>query len=213
MRLKKGIIYVSAVISLALSACIEIERFDAPNSYQKTKKGAMIGELIGAMGGLMTGKNGNDKRNRPVIGNQLDKQEADLRRDIGNENVFVQNTGDRLVVTLPQDILFAIDSTSLRSDLMADLGALSGNLQSYRDTTVQVIGHTDNTGAASHNQAFSVNRANSISNVLLNNGVAPSRIVAMGRGEDQPVASNLTVQGRNQNRRVEIVIFPNAVSG
>ena len=55
MRLKKGIIYVSAVISLALSACTEIEIFDAPNNYQKTKKGAMIGVLIGTMGGLMSG--------------------------------------------------------------------------------------------------------------------------------------------------------------
>ena len=148
-----------------------------------------------------------------MIGNQLDKQEADLSRDMGNENVLIQNTGDRLIVTLPQDILFAIDSTSLRSDLMADLRALSGNLQSYRDTTVQVIGHTDNTGAASHNQALSVDRADSVSNVLLNNGVAASRIIAMSRGEDQPIASNLTAQGRTQNRRVEIVILPNAESG
>ena len=93
---------------------------------------------------------------------------------------------------------------------MADLGALAGNLQAYPNTTVQVIGHTDNTGAASYNQSLSVARANSVTNILLQNGVAPSRVIAMGRGEDQPIASNLTADGRRQNRRVEIVILPTA---
>ena len=181
-----------------------------------------MGSLIGAVGGMMGGSDAEDKRNRALrgaiiggglgaaIGNQLDKQEEDLRRQMGNQNVLIQNTGDRLIVTLPQDILFDVDSTSLRPDLMADLGALAGNLQAYPNTTVQVIGHTDNTGAASYNQSLSVARANNVTNILLQNGVAPSRVIAMGRGEDQPIASNLTADGRRQNRRVEIVILPTA---
>ena len=75
---------------------------------------------------------------------------------------------------------------------------------------MQVVGHTDNTGSAAHNQALSERRANAVADVLMNGGVAFSRIQTYGRGEDQPLASNLTAEGRAQNRRVEIVILPNA---
>ena len=127
--------------------------------------------------------------------------------------ISFKNTGDQLIVSLPHDILFSIDSTSLRSDLIADLHTLSNNLRSYPDTGIQVVDHTDNTGAATYNHILSAGSAESISRVLLNNGVDPSRIMTIGRGEDQPTASNLTAQERSQNRRVEIVILPKAVRG
>jgi len=219
------IIGIFVAAGLGLSACTGPERFEGQNSYEKTQKGALIGGLVGAVGGMITGTDAEDKRNRAlkgaiigggagaIIGNQLDKQEAELRNAMGNDNVLIQNTGDRLIVTLPQDILFAVDSTALRPDLMSDIGALAANLRSYPNTTVQVIGHTDNTGAANYNQSLSVGRATSVANALVGNGVSRSRIIATGRGEDQPVASNLTAEGRAQNRRVEIVILPNAVNG
>lgn len=205
--------------AIVLAGCTNPAQFDNVNSYEKTKQGAMIGGVLGAVGGLMTGdgKNKNERALRgaifgsgagALIGNQLDKQEADLRRAMGNENVMIQNTGDRLIVTLPQDILFPVDSTELRRDLMQDLQALAQNLLAYPNTNVRVVGHTDNTGSASYNQSLSVGRADSVSRVLVRNGVNPGRIIAIGRGEDEPVASNLTASGRTQNRRVEIVILP-----
>ena len=205
--------------AIVLAGCTNPAHFDNVNSYEKTKQGAMIGGVLGAVGGLMTGdgKNKNERALRGAIfgsgagahiGNQLDKQEADLRRTMGNENVMIQNTGDRLIVTLPQDILFPVDSTELRRDLMQDLQALAQNLLAYPNTNVRVVGHTDNTGSASYNQSLSVGRADSVSRVLVRNGVNPGRIIAIGRGEDEPVASNLTASGRTQNRRVEIVILP-----
>lgn len=205
--------------AIVLAGCTNPAQFDNVNSYEKTKQGAMIGGVLGAVGGLMTGdgKNKNERALRgaifgsgagALIGNQLDKQEADLRRTMGNENVMIQNTGDRLIVTLPQDILFPVDSTELRRDLMQDLQALAQNLLAYPNTNVRVIGHTDNTGSASYNQSLSVGRADSVSRVLVRNRVNPGRIIAIGRGEDEPVASNLTASGRTQNRRVEIVILP-----
>ena len=72
-----------------------------------------------------------------------------------------------------------------------------------------MIGHTDNTGAAAYNQDLSQRRAQAVASVLINAGVGPQRIRSIGRGEDQPVASNLTPQGQAQNRRVEIIITPN----
>jgi outer membrane protein OmpA-like peptidoglycan-associated protein len=109
---------------------------------------------------------------------------------------------------MPQDILFNIDSTSLRPGLRRDLAVLANNLNDYPDTTVDILGHTDNTGTAEHNQNLSARRASAVAAVLRDAGVAPSRLRAFGRGEDEPVSSNLTAEGRRANRRVEIVIRP-----
>ena len=199
--------------AVALAGCTE-------PAGEKTRGGAIIGGLLGAAAGAVTGDNRAEARGNAVkgaiigagigalVGNDLDKQEADLRRDLGNDNVLIRNTGDRLIVTLPQDILFATDSANVRSDLRADLGALANNLQSYPQSQVQVIGHTDNVGDAGYNQSLSERRAVAVGNVLISEGVPSGRIQTYGRGESQPLASNLTSEGRAQNRRVEIVILP-----
>ena len=83
------------------------------------------------------------------------------------------------------------------------------NLNQYPNTTVQVIGHTDSEGTAAYNQDLSERRARAVASVLLEQGVSGSRVVPIGRGEAQPIASNNSSEGRRQNRRVEIVITPN----
>lgn len=205
--------------TLALTACTDPGSIERNNNYEKTKSGAIIGGVLGGLVGAITGDDGVKSVVRgaaigagagAIAGNILDKQEADLRRSLGNDNVSIVNTGDRLIVTMPQDILFATDSAILRGDLHADLAAVGANLLDYPSSTVQVVGHTDNTGDAAYNQALSTRRANAVASVLLDSGVPGGRINAFGRGEDQPVASNLTTEGRAQNRRVEIIILPNA---
>lgn len=159
------------------------------------KEGAIIGGLIGAgVGG--------------VIGNQLDKQQAELEQEIGGSGARIINTGDRLIVVMPEAITFDVDSATVRNSIRDELYAISRSLQNYPNTTVQVIGHTDNTGSTSYNQGLSERRANSVASILIQGGTSSSRIVAYGRGETQPVATNATPQGRQQNRRVEIVITP-----
>ena len=120
------------------------------------------------------------------------------------------NTGDRLIVTMPQDILFDVDSSAVRPGLRTDLATLAASLNQYPNTTVDVIGHTDNTGSAGYNQNLSQRRAQEVTAILQSNGVASNRLRSIGRGEDAPIASNLTAEGRAQNRRVEIIIRPNA---
>jgi len=115
-----------------------------------------------------------------------------------------------LIVTLPQDILFATDSFAVRSDLRRDLNTVASNLQAYPDSTIQIVGHTDSDGDAAYNQQLSERRANSVADVLLDAGIPFSRIQTFGRGESQPLASNLDPAGKSENRRVEIVILPNA---
>jgi outer membrane protein OmpA-like peptidoglycan-associated protein len=128
---------------------------------------------------------------------------------MNNNDVIIQNTGDRLIVTLPQDILFAVDSTHITPSLRSDLSVLAQNLINYPNSTIQIIGHTDNTGSADYNQSLSTERALAVSSILQQNGVPQFRIQSTGRGESQPIASNLTPEGRAQNRRVDVVILPN----
>ncbi len=185
----------------------------------RTQAGAITGALIGAtIGGT---RKGDDKLAKAAvgavvggviggaIGNALDKQAAELRGSVSG-NVQIVNEGNQLRVVMPQDILFATDSATLQPALVGDLRAVAQSLLNYPNSEVQVIGHTDNVGAASYNQDLSQRRANAVAFVLRDYGVPSGRVVAFGRGEDQPVASNLTDAGRQQNRRVEIIIRPTA---
>lgn len=186
---------------------------------ENTQRSAAVGAGIGALLGAATGSSGQERVQNAAIGAilggglgaaagaNLDRQAAELRQQLPS-NVGVVNTGSQLVVTVPQDLLFAVDSATVSASQQANLRTVAASLNRYPDTTVNVIGHTDNTGAASYNQQLSERRAGAVAAVLVNAGVPYARVVAIGRGENQPVASNLTPEGRQQNRRVEIIITP-----
>lgn len=203
--------------TLGLTACTDPQY--ANIDRENTKQGATIGALIGGALGAITSddKLGGTVRGAAIgagigaiAGDYLDRQEADLRRDLDNSDVDITNTGDRLIVTMPNNILFATDSYTVRSDLQRDLRTVASNLLAYPDSTIQIIGHTDNEGDAAYNQTLSERRANAVADVLMGEGVPFGRIDAIGRGESQPITSNLTPEGRAENRRVEIVILPTA---
>lgn len=204
---------------LALTACVEPGGFSEDDPNRNAKQGAIAGAAVGAIVGAATAGSNTGKSAAvgalvgagagALIGNQLDQQAAELRNSLGDD-VRIVRQGDQLIVTMPQDILFAVDSASLTGSLRGDLATLASSLNDYPNTTVDVIGHTDNTGDASYNQNLSARRAEAVAGVLRANGVAGFRIRAFGRGEDEPVASNLTPEGRQLNRRVDIIIRPNA---
>lgn len=202
-----------------LSACtVDPNAFPGdPNA--RAKGGAITGALLGGALGASSGDNrlgkaivgaGIGAALGGVIGTNLDRQAAELRAL--NGNFSVTNNGQYLVVNMPQDLLFGTDSAALRPDLMQDLKAIANNLQQYPNSQIEIVGHTDNTGSSAYNQDLSQRRAVSVANVLREAGVPNARIAAYGRGEDQPLpnASNLTPEGRAQNRRVEIIIRPTA---
>jgi len=214
--MKKTLITASISL-LTLGGCMSTyQQTSAPNGAENAQTGAILGA---ALGGILGASSDEKKLQRGVvgaaiggalggvIGQQLDKQAEELRSEMGSD-VQIVNTGSELVVTMPQDILFASDSAALVPSLRGDLVALAQNLLNYPNTTVEVVGHTDSTGTASHNQTLSSQRATSVSTVLQQNGVPAERIVAYGLGEDSPVATNLSEAGKAQNRRVEIVITP-----
>ena len=156
---------------LVLSACMQPARLTGDDSRQITKGGALIGTMMGAAVGLVTADNSDERPGKVVkaaiIGaglgalavTLLDRQEADLRRDLDNSDVQITNAGDRLIVTLPQDILFATDSVAVRADLRRDLQTLAGNPRAYPKSTLSIVGHTDNVGDASYKSDLSNRRA------------------------------------------------------
>ena len=218
MTLSKMSLAVALSGVMVLSACEQLN--DPNNPNRNAQQGAAVGAGLGALVGLAAGDNATERRQGAIVGAlvgggigglagaDLDRQEAELRQQLGS-NATIVNTGNQLIVTLPQDILFATNSATLSGALRGDLTALAASLNTYPNTTVNVIGHADNTGGAAFNQDLSARRAQAVSSQLIQSGVAPSRIRSIGRGEDAPIASNLTPEGRAQNRRVEITITPN----
>ena len=218
MTLSKMSLAVALSCVMVLTACETMTDPNNPNRNAQSQ--AAIGAGIGAAAGLLLGDTAQERRNGALVGAAigagiggvngaaLDRQEAELRQQLGS-NARIVNTGSQLVVTLPQDILFATGDATLTGGLRNDLNALASSINNFPNTTVNVIGHADNTGGAAFNQDLSARRAQSVSSALISSGVSPSRIRSIGRGEDAPIASNLTAEGRAQNRRVEITITPN----
>ncbi len=142
------------------------------------------------------------------IGAILDRQQKSLQQWLNNPNIQVVNHGSYLSVTMPESTLFAADSAAVGAQGQNDLYTIARNLQQYPDSTIQVVGHTDSTGSAAYNQDLSERRARSVAGILSAGGVAQNRLSTAGRGASQPVASDETVAGRAQNRRVRIADHP-----
>lgn len=204
---------IAAAFALAaLAGCVQTG--PANNAQMGVLGGAALGSVVGAaMGGDNTGEQiataaAVGALAGGAIGALLDRQKAELDQGFTND-IDVINTGSELIVRMPNGILFDVDSAALRPQVQSDLNVLSGNLLRYPNSTIFIVGHTDSTGSAEHNQRLSERRAQSVASSIITGGVNPGRIVALGRGEDQPIASNLTPEGRQANRRVEITIRPN----
>jgi outer membrane protein OmpA-like peptidoglycan-associated protein len=101
---------------------------------------------------------------------------------------------------------FESASTQLTADSGRTLTNLSQILKAYPNAQVQLSGHTDNTGAPDTNQTLSLDRANAVKQMLVNSGVSGDRIATAGYGQDRPIASNNTEEGRARNRRLELTV-------
>jgi outer membrane protein OmpA-like peptidoglycan-associated protein len=128
------------------------------------------------------------------------QERAEVLRELG-----ARSTERGTVVTLG-DVLFDTGSANLNPGGMQQIARLSTYLAANPSQTVRIEGHTDSQGSATYNEALSQQRAASVRAGLVAAGIDPARVTAMGMGEALPVASNDTAAGRQQNRRVEIII-------
>ena len=185
----------------------------------KTAEGAAIGAMAGAaVGGIIGHQTGNTAAGAIIggaiggaagayIGNYMDKQAEEIQADL--EGAKVERIGEGIKITFDSGILYDVNKATLRPEAKANLDKLAVILNKYADTNILIEGHTDATGTDEHNLELSRNRASSVSNYLAGLAVDPSRFTTMGYGESQPIATNDTDEGRQQNRRVEIAIMAN----
>jgi len=159
-----------------------------------TAKGAILGAVIGGVAGAS-------------IGAYMDKQANEIEEDI--EGAEVERVGEGIKITFDSGLLFAVGKSNLNSATKQNLNELAATLKKYDDTKILIEGHTDNTGSDELNQKLSEERANAVSSYIKGLGVAATRISTIGYGENQPVATNETEAGKQENRRVEMAIFAN----
>jgi outer membrane protein OmpA-like peptidoglycan-associated protein len=156
-----------------------------------TVRGVIVGVAVGGAAGA-------------IIGSRMDNQAEELEREL--ENAQVSRVGEGIAVTFDSGILFPYDSAELTSEARYNLRKLADSLQGEPGTDVMIVGHTDSDGSDSYNRELSERRGRSAEDSLVSFGVASSRLVSRGRGEAEPIASNDTPEGRQQNRRVELAI-------
>ena len=185
----------------------------------RTAVGAIGGALAGYLLGDVVGGR-HDRAERIIgagigaiaggaIGNYMDRQEAELRRQTAGTGVDVIRQGDDLLLRMPSGITFDYDRSDIKPQFEATLNEVARTLQTYNQTYVDVLGHTDTTGSHAYNQGLSERRAQSVANYLAVNGVARARMATRGYGETAPLyLPDDTEAKRAANRRVEIKIVP-----
>ncbi len=227
----KKIVICASVIALATAGCATKTQTGAlVGTGIGAAVGAGLGQAIGhstsatligaaagaAAGGLAGG----------AIGNYMDKEEASMRKaladseaaSIQRENQVLtqaeasstKKSVDVLTVTFKSDFLFTVNSATLLPGAYDELERVAGVLNQYPQTTIRIAGHTDSTGSADYNQKLSERRAQSVKTALAGMGVDPARMTTIGFGKSKPIAGNDTEAGRQQNRRVELRIIPQA---
>ncbi len=159
-----------------------------------TAVGVLLGAVIGGAAGAF-------------IGNYMDKQAAEIERDIAGARV--ERVGEGIKITFSSGIMFDIDRAVLKDQYKGEISELATILNKYQDTNILLEGHTDSTGTEEYNLDLSKKRSQSVANYLATQNVNPTRFTIMGYGESQSIASNETSEGRAQNRRVEVAIYAN----
>ena len=210
--MSKKIIALCLILSLVLMGmgCAE---------WTRTQKGAAIGAGAGGVaGGLIGHATGSTAVGillgaviggaaGAFIGNYMDKQAAEIERDIAGARV--ERVGEGIKITFSSGIMFDVDRAVLKDQYKGEISELATILNKYEDTNILLEGHTDSTGTEEYNLELSKKRSQSVANYLATQNVNPTRFTIMGYGESQPIASNETSEGRSQNRRVEVAIYAN----
>ncbi len=214
---------LAVVLAVALLAgCAGTEQ--TVGEYDKTVIGAATGAVIGGVAGAVLDK--KDRRGVPIgaavgaavgggIGYLFDRQEQELRAAVAREQeagrAEVERVRDDLLrITLQNEVLFDFGKAEVKPAFAPTLDKLAAVLVKYDRSFATVVGHTDAVGSEAFNQRLSERRAEAVVDALVARGVAPGRMSAAGRGEGEPRADNASEAGRQLNRRVEILVTPQA---
>ncbi len=209
--------YISEIcLVLILAGCTTLNPETGEREPNRTGTGATVGAASGALIGFIIGDDvksaiigaGVGGLTGAAVGHYMDEQERKLREDLDGTGVVVTRAGDNIQLKMPSSITFDSGMAVIKPEFHRVLDDIGDTLVKYESTVIQVAGHTDSVGSAEYNQQLSINRANSVKDYLVRDGVIPQRLLTTGYGESAPIADNATAEGRQQNRRVEITVQP-----
>ena len=207
---------------LLVTSCATYDPYTGEQETSNVGKGAGIGAGVAAVVAYLANKDKDaGKRNERIlkaaaggaaigggIGYYMDVQEAKLRKQLRGSGVSVERDGDNINLIMPGNITFTSGNADIAQNFLSVLDSVNLVLKEFDKTLVVVSGHTDSSGSDALNQNLSEKRAQSVANNLSNSGVISDRLEIIGFGETQPIANNDTEEGKMQNRRVEISLFP-----
>ena len=208
--MRKFIVLLVAAIFLT-AGCASL------GEHRKTVIGTLAGAAIGAGTGYAIGKDGKGAGigaaigalSGGTVGYVLERQERSFRSALAeSEAASIKREQEVLVLSFQSDFWFDFDSGVLKPGAYREIDRVAKILNRYPGSTIRVEGHTDSVGVETYNLELSKRRARAVKNALIAKGVNPSRIGTMGFGEARPVADNNKDEGRQLNRRVEIIIVP-----
>ena len=210
-------------IFAVLFAAVLLYGCDATRNASDKQKGTVIGATGGAVIGGVIGNNvgeGNTALGAIIggvvggaagayIGNRMDEQAQKIEQEIPGAEV--ERVGEGINVTFDETsgVYFDTEQYTIEGQSREALQDLVAIFKEYPNTNILIEGHTDSTGSDAYNLTLSKNRAQAVTNFLVNNGISKSRIDTKWYGETQPKYDNSTVEGRSKNRRVELAIVAN----
>jgi len=219
MRFKLAITGVA--VAALLGACTTTDPYSSAPRRNNTATGALAGAGLGAVLGYLTNTSDGEQGRRnaligagvgalggAAVGQYMDRQQRAMEAELSGTGVGVARQGDNLVLRMPSDVTFATNQYNIEPQFDAVLADVSNVLRQYDQSVVDIVGHTDSTGGDAINQPLSERRAISVADALIRNGVIRERLFVAGNSSRNPIADNASVQGRAQNRRVEILIRP-----
>ncbi|WP_290762826.1 OmpA family protein [Fibrobacter sp. UBA4297] len=183
----------------------------AENWEKRAATNRTIEAIQEQIGEARSGKVSDLEAEKQAIKAQKDKLEASKNEAMDKLNALqsqmIQVTKDaRGIILSMSDILFDVGRATLKTDLMTSLAKIAGILSVYQQFDVSIEGNTDNTGSEEFNMTLSQQRAENVMKFLVEQGIAETRLTAKGLGMTMPIADNSTKEGRQKNRRVDLVI-------
>ncbi len=208
------------IVGVTLTTGCTTNPYTGEEQASNAAKGAAIGAAAGAVVGVLTGDDADERRKNALIGAgvgalagtavgaYMDAQERKLREELEATGVSVTRLGDDIVLNMPGNVTFDVNQADVRSNFYPVLNSVSLVLEEFDKTLIDINGHTDSTGSVDYNMDLSYRRAGSVSDYLAAQGIEAERLFTQGFGPHYPVADNASPDGRQLNRRVELVLKP-----